>query len=374
MTGPHLFDSSPRSRVERAREQFFGQGLRPTGLVSEPVIQSWMRCLQRGRADADAVAFEPVSKSRVHGTLRRHQGLLQAAASALAQLEQSLAGTGCRLLLTSGDGIVVHAGQLHGAPSPLLDVAARVGVDLCEGAVGTTAPGIVVATGRALTVLGAEHYHHMVHGLSCAAAPIHDRRGALAGVLDISIENQPFGFDAAALIGPYALAIENRLLLAQADRELVLMLHADPALLDTPLAGLLGVASDGTVAWHNRFAQRLVQATPGQGCETSLGESVARLQARCGRGAAPLRLPSGLALWCRVLAPRPAQGAALELPGHAPAPQLDAAAATPAAPLSASRRELIRQALSAHGGNIARTARALQVSRGLVYRALRGDA
>jgi sigma-54 dependent transcriptional regulator, acetoin dehydrogenase operon transcriptional activator AcoR len=380
MTEPHLFASTQQSRVERAREQFFAQGLRPTGLVSEPVIQSWMRCLQRGREAGHSVAFEPVSKSRVHGTLRRHEGLLQAAALSLVQLEQSLAGTACRLLLTSGDGIVVHAGQPRGGPSPVLGLAARVGVDLSEAAVGTNAPGLVVATGRALTVLGAEHYHQGVHGMSCAAAPIHDRRGELAGVLDISIENQPFGFDAAALVGPCALAIENRLLLAQADDEYVLVLQSDPMLLDTPLAGLLGVAGDGRVAWHNRVAQRLVRSALGEAAEASLGDGLAGLHARCGRGSAPLRLPSGLTLWGRVLAPRLAGAAARELPAHAPPPEprgaADAAGAeTPApAPLASSRRELIRQALAAHGGNIARAARALKVSRGLIYRALRDDA
>jgi sigma-54 dependent transcriptional regulator, acetoin dehydrogenase operon transcriptional activator AcoR len=382
MSGPHLFASTHENRVERAREQFFAQGLRPSGLVSEPVIQSWMRCLQRGRTATDAVAFEPVSKSRMHSTLRRHQGLLQAAESSIQQLEQALGGTGCRLLLTSGDGIVVHAGQPHGPQhlSRVLGVAARVGVDLSEAAVGTTAPGLVVAGGRALTVLGAEHYHQAVHGMSCAAAPIHDRHGALAGVLDLSIENQPFGFDAAALIGPYALAIENRLLLAQAHEELVLVLHADPMLLDTPLAGLLGIDGHGTVTWHNRIARRLVQAVVGEGAEGCIGLTVAQLHARSGCGTALLRLPNGLALWCRVQAPRAGQSAARELPGHLPphAPvKADGSApvAVPAeAPLSTTRRELIRQALAVHGGNIARTARALKVSRGLVYRALRGDA
>jgi transcriptional regulator of acetoin/glycerol metabolism len=378
MSGQPLFPASHASRVERAREQFFAQGLRPSGLVPEAVIQSWMRCLQQGRGERDTIAFEPVTRSRVHGTLRRHGGLLQAAAPSLERLEAALGGTGCRLLLTSGDGVVIHAGHAPApeADMPVLRAAARVGVDLSERAAGTNAPALVVATGRSVAVNGGEHFHHVIRGVSCAAAPIHDRRGELAGVLDLSIESRPFGFDAAALIGPFALAIENRLLLAQAHEELVLVLQSDPGLFETPLAGLVGVGEDGRLAWCNGMARRLLQATPGDAAEACLGQTVVQLEARSGASAQLLPLPSGLVLWCEVRAPGRAQpevqALAAEQPPHAGDEAADAATSSSA--LSDSRRELIRRALQAHGGNIARTARALQVSRGLVYRALRGDA
>ena len=37
-----------------------------------------------------------------------------------------------------------------------------------------------------------------VQVMHCAAAPIRDVRGRVAGVLDLSSESRPFGFDAAA--------------------------------------------------------------------------------------------------------------------------------------------------------------------------------
>ncbi|MFM2035228.1 MAG: hypothetical protein RL459_493, partial [Pseudomonadota bacterium] len=39
-----LFPSTRLQRIEQARDQFFEHGVRPTGLVGEVVIQSWMRC------------------------------------------------------------------------------------------------------------------------------------------------------------------------------------------------------------------------------------------------------------------------------------------------------------------------------------------
>ena len=40
------FYASPEQRVALARQRFFEDGVRPSGMVSEAVIQSWSRCLR----------------------------------------------------------------------------------------------------------------------------------------------------------------------------------------------------------------------------------------------------------------------------------------------------------------------------------------
>jgi transcriptional regulator of acetoin/glycerol metabolism len=78
-------------------------------------------------------------------------------------------------------------------------------------AVGTTAPGIVARTGKQASVQGAEHISESVHFMHCAAAPIRDIHGNLAGVLDMASEGIAFNFDAASVVGLYDASIENRL-------------------------------------------------------------------------------------------------------------------------------------------------------------------
>lgn len=256
---PPAFALTAEQRTARAREQFFEQGLRPSGMVGEAILQSWARCSMARVGTSKRLAFNPVSRSRVHSTLGRSRGLLQAAEAELSRLEESLAGTDCRVLLTDPEGVVVHATQVpNSAGSPVIGLAGRVGVDISEAAVGTNAPGIVVNTGQAVTVSGAEHYFDCVHVLHCAAAPIRDSHGRLAGVLDLTIEARPFGFDAAAVVALYAVSIENRLLLAQSGDLLVVRLHADRTLLGTPMAGLLALQGDGRLAWANAAALRLL--------------------------------------------------------------------------------------------------------------------
>jgi transcriptional regulator of acetoin/glycerol metabolism len=373
-----FFAGAPE-RTALARERFFSEGQRPTGLVSEPVIQSWQRCLGARRDTPERLAFEPVTPSRRHSTLQRGRPLLQAAEAVMPRLEQVLAATGARALLCDAEGVVVHGTPAHagGGAQPVLALAARVGVDLSEPAVGTTAPGIVLHTGQACRVTRAEHYFDVCGGLSCAAAPIRNREGRLAGVLDLSIEGQDFGFDAAALVGLYAGAIENALLEAPAGDCLVLRFQADPLLLGTPLQGLAGVDGRGALRWINEVGRRLLGLPP-----AAAGEPPADAEALFGLhlpellapgsfvAPQPVRLGNGLVVWLqsRLQLERAATAAAppLRTAQAAPPPGTAARPST----LAEHDHKLVLDTLQRCGGNVSSAARALGVSRGLLYRRL----
>ncbi len=303
---PHqLFFQTAQQRTALARQLFFDEGARPSGLVGEAVIQSWLRCTAAHASPSADVAFDPVTASRLHATLSRNRKLITAARQELDSLEATLASTGCRVLLTDAKGVLLHATHNPlASQQPVLKIACRVGVNIAESHVGTTAPGIVVKTGEACTVTGAEHFYDCLQGFECAAAPIHDIHGRLAAVLDLSTEARSFGFDAASVVGLYATSIENRLLQAQSSDHLVLSFQANPALLDTPLEALAGVTSDGTVAWLNGVATRLTGSrgeAPPQRVESlfhlSLQQVLQWVRAPEPRAA---RLPNGLGVWVRA--------------------------------------------------------------------------
>lgn len=262
-------------------------------------------------------------------------------------------------------------------------------------------------------MLGAEHFLDSVKEMHCAAAPIHDVRGHLAGVLDISSECIPFAFDAAAIVGLLAGAIENRLLVAQSTEQLVIRFQVAAELLDSTMVGLVGIDVNGRLAWQNGVARSLLgglflpgrqrehqpERTPDEG----LGLAWTQLVALPAAGAAPLALPNGLHVWARaeMRAPDGRRGL-VAITGHSagsPATALAAdvhgvttetpiaaspheqenalpAAAAPAdettAPVTLRLREsdldLILKTLRACGGNLSQAAKRLGVSRGLIYR------
>jgi sigma-54 dependent transcriptional regulator, acetoin dehydrogenase operon transcriptional activator AcoR len=386
---PKLFFNTPAQRTALARERFFESGERPSGLVSEAVIQSWTRCLAARQSQRHAVVFDPVTRSRLQATLERNRALLVAAGDDISRLESALAGTGSRVLLTDAQGVIVHAtAQAASCEEPLMKQVSRLGVDLSEAHVGTNAPAVVVKTSQAVTVHGAEHYFSRMQTLHCAAAPIRDGLGRLAGVLDLTVEVRPFAFDAAALVGVYATMIENRLLQATAGDCLVLQFQVCASMLDTPLQALVGINTRGQLAWHNATAQKLL----GLAAELSqdgthdigalFGVTLSQLQSLTHlAGAAALRLPNGLtvclrARWpARPQAPR-ATAAWPCLPGVAASP----AAATglpgtegnakPRATLNETTAQVIERTLAECDGNISLAARRLGVSRGLLYRRL----
>jgi len=385
---PNLFFSTAPQRIGLARQRFFDEGIRPTGLVPDAVIQSWMRCVQADRTVAESISFTPVTRSRIDSAVARNRLLLDAGHEDLQQLQIVLAGTGCKAILTDAHCIVVHSTHTSREDGNLMWLAGRVGVDLSEASVGTTAPGMVALSGRSCTVYGAEHFFDVNNGLQCAAAPIRDVRGELMAVLDLSCEARGFQFDAAALTHVFATAIENRLLTRQSKPHVLLRFQAGPQLLHTPLEGLAAIDETGHLMWINAAGRSLLRA-PQSGndrthLEQSFGLTLPRLMAAA-RANTLLqhRLPNGLQLYVqaqtnlrqahaawplskpRAVLAEPAPVAAK--PGPLPA----AARRDDGAKLREANLHLIATTLAACGGNVSRAARELGVSRGLVYRHLK---
>lgn len=405
------FLQSRPARIALARQRFFEEGHTPTGVVGEAVFESWARCLRQHGNPSDRATFQPVTASRTQLALLKNRDLRQAWMDELPRLEAILGATSCAAMLTDATGVLIGASCVGRSHEQLMPIATRLGVNLSEDAVGTTAPGVAARTGKPVCVLGGEHFFDSVQSMHCAAAPIRDLRGQLAGVLDISSEHIPFEFDAAAVAGLYAGAIENRLLVAQSVDHLVIRFQLAPELLDTAMVGLIGVGVDGLQAWENGVAQSLLGAGrghaihPGQRPESGLGLAWTQLAALPAVGAAPLTLPNGLLVWARaemrardgrrglVAAPQPTaagpadrpETVALERAATAPTQTVVAAMTAaplgmedqPAAPASATPRlresdlQLIQRTLLACGGNVSDAAARLGVSRGLIYRRLR---
>jgi transcriptional regulator of acetoin/glycerol metabolism len=375
MTPPQLsptpFFRTRAERVELARRRYFEEGLPPSGVVSDAVFQSWARCQRLRHEPAQHVAFQPVTASRVHQTLRKNHRLHEAWLAELPQIQAALGATSAAALLTDATGVLIGSACVGRAHERLLVVGSRVGVDLSEEAIGTTAPGVVVRARQAVTVLGSEHFFNEVGVMHCAAAPIRDAEGNLAGVLDVSSEQIPFNFDAAAVVGLFAGAIENRLLVAHAGEHLVIRLQVLDSLLDSPVVGIVGIDGAGRVAWCNGVATRLLGLPPIEPnvrgaplAEVVLGAGIARLASLPRDGAAALKLPNGLVVWARAEM-RAADGRR----NFVQAERVEAHNPTPTT-LRESNRDLIERTLRECAGNVSRAARKLGVSRGVIYRRL----
>jgi len=397
------FFTTRADRIELARRNYFEDGTMPTGMVSDSVLQSWARCQRLHTSPSRDIEFAPVSASRAQLALQKNRQLRDVWSQELPELEAMLATTSCAAMLTDSTGVLIGSTCAGRAHENIMPTATRIGVSLSEEAVGTTAPGVVARTGQPVTVDGGEHFFEHVKPMHCAAAPIRDIYGRLAGVLDISSEGIPFSFDAAAVVGIYSGSIENRLLIAQSRQHLVIRFQVTSTLLDSPTVGLVGIDLSGRLAWCNGAACKLLGLASfemqSQDAELALGNTFAQLASLPESGAAPLRFPNGLLVWARAemhapdghrklisgcainASPEslPRSPSQLALPVYEKSVELVVSSTDDQVPGvasdEASLRELdldvIERALDQCGGNVSAVAKKLAVSRGLIYRRLK---
>jgi transcriptional regulator of acetoin/glycerol metabolism len=369
-------------RLAMARRRFFVDGERPAGPVSDALWQSWQRCLQAGLRPEQRPVFQPVSRSRISYLLGRDHALLKAAEQPFEELQAAVARSRCKVLLTDRQGVLLRVTPAALEDGPVLHVACRTGVDLGETITGSTAPSFSALSGSSCTMHGAEHFHDQLAQVYCAAAPIRNRHGIVAAVLDLSIEGRPFGFDARWLVQAYAGCIEDNLRIAQTRQQVLLRLHSSATALRSPAAGLAAVDEGGRISWINATAAGLVgidaaEARPLR-VEALLGCGIDALLAFThDRAPRALLLPNGLTVWLQAEF-RPLGDASADTadavdtaPAHASVPAPAAEPADDAATLAALSLQLIEQTLAACRGNVSQAARRLGVSRGLLYRRLK---
>lgn len=361
--------------IAQARTALLSQGQVPAALGIEPwIVRSWQRCLALGRAPGQRVAFDLVSAAMLRNVAEQHRHLLQAARPVLAHLTRAIAGMHYFAILTDTRGVVVDVQGALDRHDARVRAIGRVGIDLSEAAVGTTAIGAALAELQPVWLHRGEHFFNDNTSYSCAGAPLFDPHGQCIGMLDLTGVDVPERPELRHLVARSARAIEDALLL-QLPHALLLRLNWPGSTLGGEGDGLMLLDADGYVVGTNRTARQLVpQPLRAPGTRPHAGDllalpwpllfDAALQQQRSGPTPMDMPLWSGLRLQGMALPARPAgQGSGL---ARAPA----AAHAATSAPLREAETALIRQAVQDARGNVAEAARALGISRATVYRKL----
>lgn len=370
-----LTSSSSLPRPERgtliaqARREWFDGAVPHTGTQPriEPwITRSWQRCLGAGHRPQQAVSFDAVSRSRAREVAERNRQLAAAARPVIERLSRTLADTRYFPILTDAEGIVVDLGALprlgERDAQRALDLA-RIGVDLSEAAVGTTAIGAVLAEQEPVWLHRGEHFFDATSIYSCAGAPLFNPQGSCVGMLDLTGVNEQERPELKHLAAASARAIENALML---QHPCALLLHlAWPGYSVGPDAmGLLGLDEEGFVTGANACARQMLHqpmlaGSPGRLHATDLfALPLSMLFDAARREDVALEVPLWSGLRVRARAQRP---------GRTP-PESGASAGKPR--LREVEGELIRRAVDEARGNVAEAARALGISRATVYRKL----
>ena len=343
--------------IEQARHSVLHEHDAHAAGLPEWVERSWRRCLARGQTPGQTVCFEPVSAEAMRRAVDGNRPLLQAAAPVIRSLARAMADTRYFAILTDAKGIVIDVHGPVDRHNPHASAIARVGVDLSEDAVGTTAIGATLTDLQPVWLHRGEHFFADTTVFSCAGAPVFGPDGQCVGMLDLTGVEVPERPALKHLVAQSARSIENALTLAQ-PHALLLRLQWPGRWMGEESTGLLCLDADGRVTGTNRVAADMLDLAGSD--STTHAESLFAVPlgalwdaARASR--APMELPlwSGLRLQVQAqLSHAAREGSAHRLP------------------LRDMESALIRKAVDDAQGNVVAAARALGISRATVYRKL----
>lgn len=364
-TSPSLPSESHQRRlalIDRARKAVLeARSPQPAPALAPWVERSWRRCLDLGFEPQQPIAFDAVTASARRLALEANQPLLRAAAPVIQSLTRAMANTRYFAILTDASGLVIDVNGPVDRHNPQASSIARVGVDLSERAVGTTAIGATLAELQPVWLHRGEHFFDATSVYSCAGAPIWGPDGQCVGMLDLTGVNVVEQPALKHLVVQSARSIENALALARPHR-LLLSMNWPGQSLGGDSDGLVCVDADGHITGLNRPAAEMLGVQPLNHAGHCTDVFAVPLQtlfdaASAQRNALEVPLWSGLRLNVHARLNSGGERAPLHSPGAA-------------VPLKDVETALIRKAVEQARGNVMEAARALGISRATVYRKL----
>ena len=353
-------------QIEQARQQMLGDSVSATEALVGAwfdrawLTRSWQRCLAQGQRPAQSVAFATVSAAAQRSAQEAGHALLHAARPEMERLARAVAPIRYFAILTDAQGTVVGTAGAIDRSDRATDAIARVGVDLSERSVGTSAIGAALTELEPVWLHRGEHFFDDTSVYSCAGAPVLGPSGQCLGMLDLTgvrVAERP---ELEHLVAQSARHIEDALVLAVPHALCLRLAWYDGCGVGEPTA-LLCLDADGAVLSANSAARDMLPDLRRGGHRLARADELfalpwPQLFDLAQRGAAvPVPLWSGLRVTVR--ASRSGAGA-------------DSAAAESGVPLRSVADELIQQAVRAAGGNVSEAAQTLGVSRATVYRRL----
>lgn len=365
---PVSSDSLRLSGIENARRTVMqDHALLPAGWIAPWIERSWQRCLSLGLQAHDPLTFNVLSDAQARRTVEANQRLVQTAQPILENLGRAIVNTRYFAILTNTEGVVVDVSGSIDRADPRADLITRIGTDLSERSIGTTAIGTALSEMQPVWLHRGEHFFAASSHYSCAGAPLFGPDGACVGMLDLT------GIDAVErpelkhLVTQSAKKIENALVLAQA-HSLMVRLNWPGNAMGSEADGIVCLDTDGWITGANPIARQMVPNLPSAGrpavhVSEVFGMPYQLLFDAVRRPDARLEIP----LWTGLRLQALPIERSLE---SAPVSPDQRRPVNDSLPLRDIETALIKKAVDQARGNVAVAARSLGISRATVYRKL----
>ncbi len=182
--------------------------------VSPVVARSWRRSATHHNP-LEKAAIDKLESHRFRERLEQNSLLMEVAVPVMQEIQQSIQGSGCLVILTDASGYILKAlGDDH-FYTKAAQVNLSEGVCWDERVKGTNAIGTSLVEKQPVSIFAQEHFYRENHFLTCAASPIFDLEGNLIGVLDISGDYRGAHPHSLGLVVAGSRAIQSKLVVRQ---------------------------------------------------------------------------------------------------------------------------------------------------------------
>ena len=176
------------------------------------IAASWSRSLNYHRLEpGSSRAPERLGEAELNTARDAAGRLIAVARPAMTRLLETVGDTGCCVLLTDADGVVI---ERQGSPShdPVFNRwGLWTGAVWSEATEGTNGIGTCLVERRPVIIHRDQHFYSRNTGMSCMDAPIFDEHGRLAGALDVSSCRRDQNEGLANLIGTVVTEAARRI-------------------------------------------------------------------------------------------------------------------------------------------------------------------
>lgn len=165
------------------------------------VAASWCRsALHHGLDPAKGGRADRLEQAAIARLREANGDFLAAAAPVLDRLFRAVSQSGCCVIVSDLNGVVLDARSLAGDVAMFGAFGLTPGATWSESAEGTNGIGTCLVEARPITILRHEHFASRNVGVSCMDAPIFDPEGRLVAALDVSTARADHGEVTAGLI------------------------------------------------------------------------------------------------------------------------------------------------------------------------------
>lgn len=224
--------------------------------LGSAVVSSWQRSLSLGVNPSGRAAPITAAGDQFRLLQQQNHELIAAASGLLGHIRQIFAESGCIMLVTDPNGVVLEAVGDHKVLAAGERIHLVAGGQWNEDTIGTNGIGTALATGQPAQVHAAEHFCEGIKGWTCAGAPVRQPgTGKILGVVDISGPPSTYQRGNLALAMAIARQIETGLAVQagwERSRLLEHCMHRMPA---AGTAGMLLLDRAGRIVFADHRAE-----------------------------------------------------------------------------------------------------------------------